>query len=59
MLIAAGADVRCKDKFGMTAFDYFRQNVKLRTTAVYFYLKNAQQGNGAYAGKGGRAVVPR
>lgn len=43
LLISAGADVKRKDSFGMTAFDYLRQNVKLRTTAAYFYLRNAQE----------------
>jgi ankyrin repeat protein len=42
LLVSAGADVTCRDKFGMSALDYLRQNVKLRTTQAYFCLRNAR-----------------
>jgi ankyrin repeat protein len=42
ILLRAGADAKAKDNAGKTAFNYAKDNKKLRGTAAYWQLNEAQ-----------------
>jgi hypothetical protein len=42
MLLKAGASGKAKDINGKTAFDYAKENAKLKGTAVYWAMNNAR-----------------
>lgn len=42
ILLKAGADAKAKDKVGRTAFDYAKDNEKLKGADAYWKLNDAQ-----------------